>query len=378
KEIVRDRHDRPEIFLHHLRVLLQRLGNRHEQNTGLGKLLLKGGRNRDRVEYGIDRDLAVGVVARRALYAEERLALAQRNSELLVGGEYLRIDLVQRFRAGLLLRRGVVIDVLIIDGPELYARPSGLLHGEPAAIGIKPPAQHPLRLILLLGNETDNILGQALGSLFGFNVCDETILILVDVDTAHLIDGLLDGRHSFPPLRGQGPRVGLGRLWSILFFACDLPVQAAATRCCLSNDADTLFQALTKRSTSDSVVVRPKLTRTAARARSGATPIAASTCDGWTLPEEQAAPDDTATPPKSKAITAVSAFVPASAKRIVLGRRSAPLPKITTSGVLALRPASRRSRNTTSRSRSVSHSSRAALAAAPKPAIPMTFSVPAR
>ena len=38
--------------------------------------------------------------------------------------------------------------------------------------------------------------------------------------------------------------------------------------------------------------------------------MAASTCEGCTLPEEQAAPEDTATPSRSKAITAVSAFMP--------------------------------------------------------------------
>ena len=73
---------------------------------------------------------------------------------------------------------------------------------------------------------------------------------------------------------------------------------------------------------SDSVVVGPRLTRTAPRASAGATPMAASTCEGWTLPDEQAAPEDTATPSRSKAMTAVSAFMPGTANRVVLGRRS--------------------------------------------------------
>jgi hypothetical protein len=42
----------------------------------------------------------------------EHFLLAQRNAELLVGLEQFRIDLVQRFRPRLVLRRGVIIGVL--------------------------------------------------------------------------------------------------------------------------------------------------------------------------------------------------------------------------------------------------------------------------
>ena len=100
----------------------------------------------------------------------------------------------------------------------------------------------------------------------------------------------------------------------------------------LSNAPDTLIQAVIKRSMSDSVVVGPRLTRTAPRASSCETPIAARTCDGWTLPEEQAAPEDTATPARSKAMTAVSAFTPGKANRVVFGNLSLPAPKITAAG----------------------------------------------
>ena len=41
------------------------------------------------------------------------------------------------------------------------------------------------------------------------------------------------------------------------------------------------------------------------------------------MPDEQAEPDDTATPSRSKAMTAVSAFRPGTANRVVLGSRSA-------------------------------------------------------
>src|SRR5438874_5823434 len=100
--------------------------------------------------------------------------------------------------------------------------------------------------------------------------------------------------------------------------------QAAMPRCPLDNALASFVQALRNFSTSASVVVQPRLTRTAPRRCVGETPIAARTCDGCTLPEEQAAPEDTATPSRSKAITAVSALIPASANSEVFGSRSTP------------------------------------------------------
>ena len=129
---------------------------------------------------------------------------------------------------------------------------------------------------------------------------------------------------------------------------------------------------------SDSVVVAPRLTRTAPRAMAGSTPMAASTCDGWTFPDEQAAPEDTETPSRSKAMMAVSAFAPGRAKSVVLGSRSAPTPTMTAAGVAVRSPASSPSRSSPMRAASASRVRRAAEAAAPNPAIAATFSVPAR
>src|SRR5947208_1049494 len=60
------------------------------------------------------------------------------------------------------------------------------------------------------------------------------------------------------------------------------------------------------KSTSVSVFCFPKLKRILARARSGGRPIAVSTCDGSIAPEEQAAPVETASPFRSRAITIAS------------------------------------------------------------------------
>ena len=68
--------------------------------------------------------------------------------------------------------------------------------------------------------------------------------------------------------------------------------------------------------------------------------MAARTWDGATFPDEQAAPDDTATPSRSKAMTAVSAFIPLTENSVVLGSRAASAPKKTAFGATALIPAS--------------------------------------
>ena len=70
-----------------------------------------------------------------------------------------------------------------------------------------------------------------------------------------------------------------------------------------------------------SVVFQPRLTLSAALARPAGTPIASRTCEGPTLPDEQAEPDETAMPWRSSAMTAVSASKPSSAKQLVFGNR---------------------------------------------------------
>src|ERR1700761_6677937 len=96
-------------------------------------------------------------------------------------------------------------------------------------------------------------------------------------------------------------------------------VQAVFRRQSLSKLPESLRQASRHRSMSASRVDQPILSRTAPWAISGSNPMASSTWDGCTLPDEHAEPDDTATPARSKPMTAVSAFRPGTVKRVVLG-----------------------------------------------------------
>src|SRR6476646_3566375 len=112
----------------------------HEQDAGLGKLRLERSRDRDRIEYRVDRDPAIAaaaltftlrlILSRRPLHAQQGFPLAQRNAELVIGLEDLGVDLVERFRAVLLPRRGVVVEVLVVDRAVVDARPQRLAHGE--------------------------------------------------------------------------------------------------------------------------------------------------------------------------------------------------------------------------------------------------------
>jgi hypothetical protein len=115
------------------------------------------------------------------------------------------------------------------------------------------------------------------------------------------------------------------------------------------------------------------------RARAqGTISVAASKWAGCTLPEEQAAPEETAIPSSSKVMTAVSAFMPSTPNNVVFGRRPAASPKMTACGEIALRPDSNRLRNASMCAASAAKWRCAAAAAAPKAAIPTKFSVPAR
>src|SRR5580704_3424076 len=79
----------------------------------------------------------------------------------------------------------------------------------------------------------------------------------------------------------------------------------------------SFIQASRNKSISFSLVVGPMLSRIAPETSLSDTPMAASTWDGVTLPDEQAEPEDTAKPSRSRLIRAVSARRPGVANRLV-------------------------------------------------------------
>ncbi len=165
--VVRVRHDRSEVLLDEVGVLLDRLGERAEDDSHLLELVAEGRRDRNRVEDGVDR------------HAGELGPLAQGDAELLVGLEQLRVDLFERLRPVLPgLRRRVVDDRLVVDRRVVDVLPGRLLHGEPVAVRLQAPLEHPLGLVLLRGDEPDDVLGEARRDRLRLDVGDEPGLVL--------------------------------------------------------------------------------------------------------------------------------------------------------------------------------------------------------
>src|SRR6202000_3233232 len=138
--------------------------------------------------------------------ASENLDFTQGNAELLIGRENFRIDLVDRRHLLLRLRRGVIIEVLVVDLWIIDAPPGGLVLGDQAAMALQPPLQHPGRFILLCGNEADGVFRQPLRRFVGFDQRLASISVLLDVDAPDALDRLLYSRHSILRSRFQGPR----------------------------------------------------------------------------------------------------------------------------------------------------------------------------
>ena len=189
----------PRYFLHQLRVLVDRLGDRHEDHADLLQLRLEGRRHRDGIEHGVDGDAArhraIAVSVAVLADAGEDLLLLQRDAEPRVGLQDLRIDLVEA-RERVALRRGVVVEVLVVDLRIVDARPGRLLHADPAPVGLQPPLGHPLRLVLLGRDEADDVLVQSLRREVGLDVGREAVFVLVDVERPDLRDRLLNSRHQ--------------------------------------------------------------------------------------------------------------------------------------------------------------------------------------
>ncbi len=165
-------------------MLAHRLGKRAEDDPHLVQLGLEGRRDRNRVEDRVHRD------------AGERRPLVQRDAQLLVGLEELRIDVGEGLRPVLLrLRRRVVDDRLIVDRRIVDVLPGRLGHGEPVAIGLEAPLEEPLGLPLESGDLPHRLFRKAGRQGLLLDVGDETELVLLG---RQLLDGLGIGRgHLF-------------------------------------------------------------------------------------------------------------------------------------------------------------------------------------
>ena len=161
-----------------------------EDDAEVLQLALEGGGHGDAVEYRVHR------------HAGENRLFLQRDTELGVGLQELRIDLVEALGAVFPgLGRRIIDDVVVVDLGVVNVGPGGLFEGEPMPISLETPLEQPLRLFLLGGNQADDVLIQAAGDGVGSNIGDESPLIFLI-------------RKGLDRLRGIAHRDGLLNCWA--------------------------------------------------------------------------------------------------------------------------------------------------------------------
>merc|ERR1711871_987378 len=156
--VVPNRHDATHVLAYEVGVILDGLGDTAEDDAGLRQVLPEGRRDGDRVEDGVHR------------HVSQPLLLGDGDAQLLEGPEQFRVYLVEALLLGLLLRLGVVHDVLVVDGRVHVVAPLRLLHGQPLAVGLQAEVQHPLGLLLLCADNADRLLAQAPRNSLAFDV----------------------------------------------------------------------------------------------------------------------------------------------------------------------------------------------------------------
>ena len=129
---------------------------------------------------------------------------------------------------------------------------------------------------------------------------------------------------------------------------------------------------------SASVFAAPRLKRIDPSVRAWGRPIAFRTCDGSSVPDEHADPDDTAMPARSSPISSDSASTRSMLMLVVFGTRGDAAPLRSVPETLDSTPASSRSRSALNRGASAAIFVLATSAATPRPTSAGTFSVPAR
>ena len=123
KKVVPVRHHRTEIFLDQFGMVFDGIGERAEDDTGIGELFAKRRGDRHAVEYRIDRN------------ARQCRSLVERDAELVVGFEQLGIDFFQALRSVIVvsLRRRIIRNTLIVDRFDVQFRPVRFAHRQPVS-----------------------------------------------------------------------------------------------------------------------------------------------------------------------------------------------------------------------------------------------------
>ena len=145
-----------------------RLRERAEDDAHLAQLGLERGRHRHAVEHRIHR------------HSGQHLLLFERDAQFFVRAQQLRIDILQALGAVALgLGRGVVDNLLVVDGRVAHIGPGRFLHLEPLPVGAQAPLQHERRFLLFGRDRRDDVFVQPGSDGVSLDIGDETVLVLL-------------------------------------------------------------------------------------------------------------------------------------------------------------------------------------------------------
>ena len=169
KKIVGIGNNAAEVFFDQLRMFFDSLGNRTENNPLFGQPRPVGRGDRNAVKNGVHRN-----------DPGQNFLLFERDSELFIGIQKLRINLVQTLGSiGLLFGGGIVKQILIIYLVIGKLGPSRFAHCLPKLKSLQPPFQQPAGFAFFLRDQADNFGIEPLGNRFRLNVGYKTIFVLV-------------------------------------------------------------------------------------------------------------------------------------------------------------------------------------------------------
>ena len=146
KKVVGVRNNGTEIFLHQLGMFFHGLGDGAENNPLFSQFGTISCCHRNAVKYGVH-----------GHHAGQSLLFFQRNAEFGISIQQLGVNFVQAFQRGFLHRRGVIIQILIINLVINQFCPGRFGHRLPEFKSFQPPVEQPFRFAFLCGNQPDNI-----------------------------------------------------------------------------------------------------------------------------------------------------------------------------------------------------------------------------
>ncbi len=158
-------------------MLAHGLGEGTEDYPLVRQRLTEGGGDAHGVEDGVHRHLARLSAGELLLGfdARQHLPFAEGYAQLVEGLHELGYDFGRAF--AVLLGSGVVDYVLIVDFGQFEVAPARLGHLLPFAECVQAEVQQPLRLLLLGGNQTNDVFVQAFGHVLLLDLGDEAFLV---------------------------------------------------------------------------------------------------------------------------------------------------------------------------------------------------------